>query len=215
VSVKRSIALLLLTGWEAMAQAPAVDRMPSAPVTVQTIERPGGGFFGDFFRLGEKGETWMIDRIRLWFVPAEGRACGKELGDSIEKLTLLGALDNPPVPGEPACDCHALVSLAVAPFQPGSSETRNPNVSMAKEGGAWRVDFQNLRWSVPSASDVLFSLRAKARAKSSCAVEKGWSLATAPGAVRLHVQDVKGVPAGLAEGEARPIAIQVWAQRWK
>jgi hypothetical protein len=26
---------------------------------------------------------------------------------------------------------------------------------------------------------------------------------------------VKGVPAGLAEGEARPIAIQVWAQRWK
>jgi hypothetical protein len=157
----------------------------------------------------------MIDRIRLWFVPAEGRACGKELGDSIEKITLLGALDNPPKPGEPACDCHALTALSTAPFAAGSSETRNPNVSIVKEGGAWRIDFQNLRWSVPSASDVLFSLRAKARAKSSCAVEKGWSLATASGSVKLHVQDAKGVPAGLADQEARPIAIQAWAKRWQ
>ena len=213
MNVKRGIALLLLAAFEAMAQAPAVDRMPSEPLSVQAIERPGGGFFGDFFRLGAAGETWMIDRIRLWFVSAEGGACGKELGDSIEKITLLGALDNPPKPGEPACDCHALTALSTAPFAAGSSETRNPNVTIAKEGGAYRIDFQNLRWSVPSASDVLFSLRAKARAKSSCAVEKEWSLAATQGTVKLHVQDAKGVPAGLADQEARPIAIQVWAKR--
>jgi hypothetical protein len=46
-------------------------------------------------------------------------------------------------------------------------------------------------------------------------VEKGWSLATASGSVKLHVQDAKGVPAGLADQEARPIAIQAWAKRWQ
>jgi hypothetical protein len=200
------------------AQTPAVDRTPSSPPAAVAIEQKTGGFLGDFFRLGSEGEVWMIDRIRLWFVPAAGPGCGKELGDSIEKITLLGALDNPPQPGQPACDCHALTSLAVAPLRPGSSETRNPNVTIARDGGAWRIDFEQVRWSIPAAKDAIYSLRAKPRAGSSCAVESGWSLAGAPVASgrRLHVMDAKGVPAGLAEQESKhAIAIQVWANRWK
>jgi hypothetical protein len=218
VRVTRIISAALLAAAALSAQTPAVDRPPATPVSRLAVERAGGGFFGDFFRLGSAGEVWMIDRIRLWFLPASGQACGKELGDSIEKLTLLGALDNPPVPGQPACDCHALTSLAVAPLQHGSSESRNPNVSIVKENGAWRIEFQQVRWSVPAASDVLYSLRAKPRAQSACAVESGWSLAgaAAPAGHRLHVMDQKGVPAGLADRESpQSIAIQVWAERWK
>jgi hypothetical protein len=215
--VKRIIAAFLVAAGAA-AQTPVIDRKPAAPAAALAVERPGGGFFGDSFRLGSAGEVWMIDTIRMWFVPPAGPACGRELGDSIEKISLLGALDNPPVPGQPACDCHALVSLAVAPLQPGSSETRNPNVTIVKEGGAWRIEFQQVRWSVPAASDVLYSLRAKPRAGSSCAVEPGWSLAAspAPPGHRLHVMDGKGVPAGLADRESeQSIAIQVWARRSK
>jgi hypothetical protein len=216
--VKRILALTLLAAAGLCAQSPAVDRPPAPPPAVIGVERAGGGFFGDVFRLGSEGEVWMIDRIRLWFVPAAGAGCGRELGDSIEKLTLLGALDNPPQPGQPACDCHALTSLAVAPLRPGSSETRNPNVTIVKEGGGWRIEFEQVRWSIPAAKDAIYSLRAKPRGESSCAVEAGWSLAAAPAAPghRLHVMDTKGVPAGLDDRESKhAVAIQVWANRWK
>jgi len=160
----------------------------------------------------------MIDRIRLWFLPERGPACGKELGDSLGKITLLGALDNPPVPGQPACDCHALVTLATVAFEPGSSQPKNSTAKLVLSDGVWQIDFPQVKWSVPAAADVLFSLRATPRGKTGCAVESGWSLATAPVApgYRLHLLDKKGVPAGLAEEEAaRPIAIQVWASQWK
>lgn len=214
----KRIAVLTLLAGSLCAQTPAVDRKPATPPAGVAIEQKGGGFLGDFFRLGSEGEVWMIDRIRLWFVPAAGPACGKELGDSIEKITLLGALDNPPQPGQPACDCHALTSLAVAPLRPGSSETRNPNVTIVREGAAWRIDFEQVRWSIPAAKDAIYSLRARPRAGSSCAVEGGWSLVAAPASPghRLHVMDAKGVPAGLAGQEsAHSIAIQVWANRWR
>lgn len=202
------------------AQDPAIDRKPGIPVAGQVIERATGGFFGDFFRLGKAGEVWMIDTIRLWFQPARGPACGKELGDSIEKIALLGALDNPPVPGQPACDCHALVTLATVALDRGSSQPRHPGAKLTLEDGVWRIEFSQVRWSVPAAADVLFTLRATPRAKSACEVEKGWSLATAPppapAPYRLHLMDKKGVPAGLAEEDSRhSIAIQVWASPWK
>jgi hypothetical protein len=134
-----------------------------APPARQAIELTAGGFLGDGFRFGNTGEVWMIDSMRLWFAPARGAACGAELGDSIEKITLLGALDNPPVPGQPVCDCHALVTLATASFDRGSSESRNPSAKVAKGGELWRVDFENVRWSIPAASDAVFTLRAAPR----------------------------------------------------
>jgi hypothetical protein len=206
-----------LAAFQLAAQSPIIDRKPAIPATGQVIERPGAGFFGDFFQFGKTGEVWMIDTIRLWFLPARGPACGKELGDSIEKITLLGALDNPPVPGQPVCDCHALVTLATVAFDRGSSQPKDPHVKLTLEDGVWRIDFPSLRWSLPAAADALFSLRATPRAKSGCAVESGWSLATTPAAGhRLHLLDQKGVPVGLAPEESgRAIAIQVWASQWR
>jgi hypothetical protein len=199
------------------AQEPAFSRKPSTPVSGQPIERGADGFFGDFFRLGKPGEVWMIESVRLWFLPARGPSCGRELGDSIEKITLLGALDNPPIPGQPTCDCHALIPLATVLFDRGSSQPKNAGAKLVAENGMWRIDLP-LRWSIPAASDAIYSLRATPRGRSGCPVATGWSLATAPAPAghRLHVLDKKGVPAGLAQEETpRAIAIEVWANSWK
>jgi len=108
--MKRTIPLVLLAMGTLSAQSLVVDGRPGSPAKTQRIELAAGGFLGDFFRIGAQGEVWTIDSIRLWFAPAQGTACGSSPGDSIERLTLLGALDNPPVPGRPVCDCHARAS---------------------------------------------------------------------------------------------------------
>ncbi len=210
--------LALLAAAAMMGQDPAFDRKPTVPPVGQLLAREPEGSFAGLFKVGKTGEVWMIDTIRLWFLPPRGPACGKELGDSIEKLTLVGALDNPPVPGQPVCDCHALVPLAGVAFDRGSSQPKNSAARVVFEEGMWRVDFPQVRWSMPAAADALFQLRATPRAKSSCAVESGGSLATspAPAGYRLHLLDKKGVPVGLAPDESpRAIAVQVWGSRWQ
>jgi hypothetical protein len=200
------------------AQTLVVNRPPGdRPVLTQVVERGAEGAFADAFQIGAKGEVWMIDAVRVWAVPAASPACPRELGDQVEKITLFGALDNPPVPGQPVCDCHALVALATVPLAPGSSASGNANVQLTPEKGTWRLDFHEVRWSVPGGMDVLFSVRATARRRDSCRAAAGWSLAAAPGAVnyRLHLLNEKGVPIGLepAPKRARTVDIQVWARR--
>jgi hypothetical protein len=199
------------------SQVLVVDRGAAPAVPISQIVERGQGFFGDAFRIGSAGETWMIDTIRLWAVPGSSARCPRELGDRIEKLTLLGALDNPPVPGQPACDCHALVAIAAAPLAAGGSRSLNSSVALSFEKDAWRIDFQEVRWSVPGGADVLFSLRASPRKVDGCRAAVGWKLsaAPAPAGYRLHLLDKAGVPVGLAD-EAQPpraIRIQVRAHR--
>ena len=181
------------------------------------MERGAKGAYADAFQIGAKGEVWMIDAVRVWAIPAASPACPRELGDQVEKLTLFGALDNPPVPGVPVCDCHALVALATVPLSPGNSVSGNAKVRLTPEKGAWRLDFQDVRWSVPGGSDVLFSVRATARRQDACPAVAGWSLASTPAAAtyRLHLLNEKGVPIGPepAPKHPRTVNIQVWARR--
>jgi hypothetical protein len=183
----------------------------------QAIERGSQGAYADAFQIGSKGEVWTIDTVRVWAIPAAAPACPREPGDQIEKVTLFGALDNPPVPGQPVCDCHALVALAAVPLLPGGSASGNPETQVTPEKGAWRLDFHDVRWSVPGGMDVLFSVRATPRRRDGCPAVAGWSLAAAPGSAdyRLHLLNEKGVPIGLepAPRHPRTIDIQVWARR--
>jgi hypothetical protein len=200
------------------AQTLVVDRPLDRPPVLQTVERGAKGGYADAFRIGAAGEVWMIDAVRIWAHPAASPACRRELGDEIEKITLFGALDNPPVPGVPVCDCHALVAVVEAPLVPGGHASTNPGVTLTQEEGLWRVDFRNVRWSVPGASDVLFSVRVAPRRKGSggCPAVAGWSLAAAPAPdYRLHLLNEKGVPVGLEpqRQDARTIDIQVRATR--
>lgn len=203
------------------AQTLVVDRpLGDQPPMAQPVERGAKGGYADSFRIGASGEVWMIDAIRVWAIPDSSPECPREIGDRFEKITLFGALDNPPVPGQPVCDCHALVAIATAPLLPGGDATSNPSVRLAAEKRALRLDFHDVRWSVPGNSDVLFSVRATPRRKDAapkaCSAA-GWRLAAAPAApdYRLHLLDAKGIPAGLEELRSSPrmVHIQVWAQR--
>jgi hypothetical protein len=213
----RLIAALLLASPVA-SQVLVVDRgIGGGAPAAQAVER-GKGFYGDAFRIGAAGEVWMIDTVRLWAVPGErAGTCPRELGDRIAKLTLLGALDNPPVPGQPVCDCHALVAISTAALATGGSRSLNSDVRLSLDKGAWRLDFQQVRWSVPGDMDVLFSVRATARKQDACRADEEWKLAAGPaaGGYRLHLLDKAGVPEGLADSQqpARAIHIQVWAHR--
>ena len=200
------------------AQSLVVDRpLGDRPPVPQIVERGAKGAFADAFQIGAKGEVWMIDAVRVWAMPAASPACSRELGDQLAKITLFGALDNPPVPGQPVCDCHALVALADVPLTPGGSSSGNAKVQLTPEKGAWRLDFHDVRWSVPGGMDVLFSVRATARRQDACPAVAGWSLAAAPGAAtyRLHLLNEKGVPIGLepAPKHPRTVDIQVWARK--
>jgi len=200
------------------AQTLVVNRpLGDRPAVPQVMERGAKGAYADAFQIGAKGEVWMIEAVRVWGMPAASPACSRELGDQIEKITLFGALDNPPVPGQPVCDCHALVPLSTVPFARGGSVSGNPNVQLTPEKGAWRFDFHDVRWSVPGGMDVLFSARATARRQDACPAVAGWGLASEPAAAsyRLHLLNEKGVPIGLEPAPKRPhkVDIQVWARR--
>jgi len=206
----------LLMALPISSQVLVVDRGLRGVPVGQTVER-GKGFYGDAFRIGAAGEVWTIDSVRLWALPGDAAACPRELGDRIAKLTLLGALDNPPVPGQPVCDCHALVAIAAASLGAGGSRSLNPDVRLSPDKGAWRLDFQEVRWSVPGDMDVLFSVRATPRKQDACGAAAEWKLAAGAAAEghRLHLLKPAGVPEGLADEQQPPraIHIQVWAHR--
>ncbi|HXA49973.1 MAG TPA: hypothetical protein VNV86_06710 [Candidatus Acidoferrum sp.] len=176
------------------------------------------GFLGDSFKLGNAGENWMIDSIRVWALPDTTPACsaGKP-GDRIEKLTLYGALYNPPVPGQLECDCHALVPVVNAPMEKGGSKFANRTVTLAVEAGRWRIDFGDVRWSVPGGMDVLFAVRAAERPRQSCPAGKNWTLAAKPAdaGYRLRFFDSTLMPAGFAAAmsPARQVSVQVKAHK--
>ncbi len=210
----KELLAALLAAVPGSAQSLVFDRPLTGKPHPQRIERPGKGAFAEAFRIGSTGEVWMMDALRVWAMPATGAACGKELGDSIEKITILGALDNPPVPGQPVCDCHALVPIATIPLKAGSSASQIPSATLTQEDGVWRIDVREARWSVPGGTDVLFTVRVTPRGNESCHADTRWSLAAspAPDDYRLHLLNEKGVPVGLADPAPRFINIQVWGR---
>ncbi len=213
----RSLLAVLLTV-PALAQTLVVNRPPGGGAAIpQSIERGAKGSFADAFQIGTKGQVWMIDEVRVWGMPAASPACSRQLGDEMERLTLYGALDNPPVPGQPVCDCHALVALASAGLSAGTSTSNNAKVEIHPDKGLWQLDFHDVRWSVPGGMDVLFAVRATQRRSDACGAAAGWALAASPAGAdyKLHLLNQKGVPVGLEpqRRDPRTVDIQVWARR--
>ncbi len=217
VVLKRLFAATVVAGVLSAQSVLVVDRgLTDKPAAAQAIEKAGGGMWADSFQIGATGEIWMIETIRVWAAPKRGPACGKPLGDQLEKITLLGTLYNPPAPGATECDCHAAVAIESAPLQPGGVASQNPDVQLTLVNGLVRVDFRNVRWSVPGGMNIVFTVRGGGRAGDSCGAAAGWSLAAGSGGAkhRLHILDKAGVPAGLAkDGPERWFHLQVWAHR--
>ena len=198
------------------AQTLVVDRRrpPNQTPVARQVERDGKGFVGDSFKVGNTGEIWILDTIRVWALPSPSRECPKQPGDQLEKITLLGALDNPPVPGQPICACHALITIGSGSFAPGSATPASPAVKFAEDGGLWRIDFENLRWSLPGGLDVLFAVRASGRPDTACAAGRTWALSSsaAAGEYRLFTFDKDALEDGFLES-TNWINVQVWAHR--
>jgi hypothetical protein len=95
-----------------------------------------------------------------------------------------------------------------------SASPSGPDVRIVPENGLWRVEFKNLRWSMPGGMDVLFTVKPAARANAACAIERTWSLATsAPeDGHRLRTFDEHAVPEDYLATPS-PIALQVTAHR--
>jgi hypothetical protein len=181
--MSKLLPILALAG-SLSAQTLVVDRGLAASRGVpEPVERgEGQGFLGNSFKVGAKGETWVLDTPRVWAAAGDAKPCPKAPGDRVEKIVLLGALDKPPVAGQPACACHALVQIASATLEPGASAPANSSLKLAAEGDLWRLNFENLRRSVPGGMDVLFAVRATGRAEAeACTAGKSWSLSASPG----------------------------------
>src|SRR5262245_43306878 len=85
-------------------------RTPSSP-TPSLGWKDDKAFLADDFRVGQKGETWMIDKVRAWMVLPSGSNSTPETLYS--KITLFGGIvdtANSKVP-RPAddCDCHGVI----------------------------------------------------------------------------------------------------------
>jgi len=207
------ISCALLCTSPSMAQMLLIDR--AAPVASERVGRvKGPGYVADHFRLGASGEIWVIDTIRVW-----DRSPGK-LGDAFESLTLFGGIEAvPPPPGAPPeaeCDCHNLMTIKSARFQPGSSAGAPADITGSNlDSGLRQVDFQNLHWSVPGGLDVQFGVMGIPRHGN---LPWRYQAAVMQDQHQLKLFDDKGKLEGpLTEGVPADgrlgVSLQVWAHR--
>jgi hypothetical protein len=174
-----------------------LDRAPSAE-SVQSLglAKQTDAFIADDFVIGAAKEDWIIDRIRLWTVADPKAPSPRALGDLVKKISLLGGIapDLPKPNQSPGadCDCHNLPVLKSTSIDPGSNTAGNRDVKIASGpqihgSPTWQIDFNDLRWSVPSGTRIQFGVFAESN--SGCA----WhNLATPSDTEQLRVFSSSG-----------------------
>ncbi len=148
-----------------------LDRAPSAEsVESVGLTKQSDAFIADDFVIGAAKEDWIIDRIRLWAVAGPKAPSPSALGDIVKKISLLGGIaPDLPKPNQPpgaVCDCHNLPVLKSTSIEPGSNTAGNRDVEIANGpqihgSPTWQIDFNNLRWSVPSGTRIQFGVFAE------------------------------------------------------
>src|SRR5262249_45850628 len=130
----------------------------------------------DDFRVGKKGESWMIDRLRVWAIANAGP--NAILGDLYSKMTLFGGLVDTANTNQPRspedCDCHGLIRpIKAVDLDRQKISPNNPDLKISQVGNGGlagktllQIDFENLRWSVPGGSDVQFGIQAAGRSNT-------------------------------------------------
>jgi hypothetical protein len=173
---KTAVLLLFASALWAADSALVVDRgLPASNLnnvsgTSRSNVRWGSNdeaFVGDSFTVGSAGEKWVIDSIRAWAVPGQGRQDPDHLGDFFQDVRLyLGANGSDVTP------------VASALLSAGSDQTSNPHVqiSEATRSGAqlyddfgtalrvWQVDFKDLAVPVEGGSSYSFGVWGQGRA---------------------------------------------------
>jgi len=148
-----------------------LDRAPTA-ASVESLgmTQRTDAFIADDFVIGAAKEDWIIDRIRLWAVADPKAPSPRALGDLVKKISLLGGIaPDLPKPNQPPgtdCDCHNLPVLKSTSIEPGSNTAGNRDVEVANGpqihgSPTWQIDFNDLRWSVPSGVRIQFGVFAE------------------------------------------------------
>jgi hypothetical protein len=148
-----------------------LDRAPSAEsVESLGLTQRNDAFIADDFVIGAAKEDWIIDRIRLWTVADPKAPSPRALGDLAKRISLLGGiapdLSKPNQPPGTDCDCHNLPVLKSTSIEPASNTADNRDVEIASgpqiQGSpTWQIDFNDLRWSVPSGVHIQFGVFAE------------------------------------------------------
>jgi len=114
---------------------------------------------GDDFTIGRDGETWVIDRIRVWVMSKN--TASMALGAFFQGITFLGGLANDQDTVE--CACHDLIPLKTGTLSERGSTNADIMISPGGISNRWQVDFQNFHWSVPGGAKIQFAIKASPR----------------------------------------------------
>lgn len=120
------------------------------------------GFIGDHFQVGSRGDVWVVDSLSTWVATDETAA---RPGDLFESVKLFGGIEAelppPGAPPQPDCACHNLVVLKGGAIRSGE-DAPGLRISAAAPD-LWRIDFRDLRWSVPGGVPIQFGVLATGR----------------------------------------------------
>ena len=139
------------------AQALLVDRASGVGTAWVGVPK---GFIGDHFSVGSAGDVWVIDALSVW-VKSEDPAA--RLGDIYESMKLLGGIEAQlPAAGEPAqpdCACHNLAVLKSGLLRSHANAATTADIRISAAGpGIWRIDFDDLKWSIPGGVPIQFGV---------------------------------------------------------
>jgi len=160
------IPLLVVIPCCVSAQTLLLDRgiLPESDARTIGIDSKAdaSSLMGDDFTVGREGETWVIDRLRVWVI-SDG-ASSTALGALFQGITFLGGLANDQDTVE--CACHNLIPLKTGTLAENGSTNADVVVSLGGRPNRWQVDFLNFRWSVPGGAKIQFAIKASPRRSS-------------------------------------------------
>ena len=196
----------------------------------------GGVFVTDHFVIGQRGESWVIDRIRTWGVPGLTPGGNAALGDLFERVALYGGLESETAPADEeaagaVCACHGPVALASSELRRGTNVAENEQVlltpvtytdgSSHRDGASllqlWQIEFQNLRWTLPGGASVQFGVFGLGRLLAGNPRRPAWfsHASTTGGKHAFRLFETSGKPVVPASGslpqdESLGVNVQVW-----
>ncbi len=138
----KTLVLSFALAGPVLAAGPAlvVDRgLPAANLNNTTGYRAnvrwslyGSGFLGDDFTVGDKGESWIIDTIRVWTVPGVNAVDPEHMGDYYRDVRLyFGGADGGVTP------------LVTGLLTPASDETSNPKIKITDITAAGAAPYED------------------------------------------------------------------------
>jgi len=166
---------LVLVTQAAYGQALLVDRtLPADQDGAAPLGVPHG-FLGDHFQVGARGEVWVIDSLAVWAVADPSAGFEPRLSDLYESVSLFGGIESQlPTRGQPDCSCHKLVALQRGTLQPSADAPTPPGYASPWMHRAWRVEFRDLKWSVPGGLPIQFGVLATGRPTAALGQRYTW-----------------------------------------